>query len=135
MCRMDKYGFPATSAKEHRVVYGFQTGDIVKAIVPSGKKSGCYVGRVAIRGSGSFNIQVNNQLVQGIGYRYCVPLHRSDGYSYQKGEAVFPPRGSIRGLQDRSFDERCPKSTFLEGEKKDEQQSEATTPTDRSYLW
>jgi len=93
MCRMDKYGFPRTGAKEHRVVYGFQTGDIVKAIVPSGKKAGCYVGRVAIRASGSFNIQVNNQLVQGIGYRCCVPLQSSDGYSYQKGGAVTPPRG------------------------------------------
>jgi hypothetical protein len=97
MCRMDTYGFPRTSAKGHRVVYGFQTGDMVRALVPSGKKAGCYVGRVAVRASGSFNMQVNNHLVQGIGYRYCVPLQRSDGYSYQKGEAVTPPHGSIQG--------------------------------------
>jgi 5-methylcytosine-specific restriction endonuclease McrA len=38
MCRMDKYGFPRTSAKQLKRVKGFQTGDMVKAIVSSGKK-------------------------------------------------------------------------------------------------
>ena len=94
---MDKYGFPRTSAKEQRVVYGFQTGDIIRAIVPSGKKTGIYTGRVAVRTSGSFNIQTKHKLVQGIGYRYCIILHKSDGYSYQKGEAVpLPTAESLR---------------------------------------
>jgi hypothetical protein len=44
MCRMDKYGFPRTSAKGLRTVKGFRTGDIIKAIVRSGKKIGCYEG-------------------------------------------------------------------------------------------
>jgi hypothetical protein len=39
MQRADKYGFPRTSAKASRMVSGFQTGDIVKAIVTKGKKS------------------------------------------------------------------------------------------------
>ncbi|HEX4202957.1 MAG TPA: hypothetical protein VHZ51_01900, partial [Ktedonobacteraceae bacterium] len=54
-CLPDRYGFPRTSAKGARQVKGFQTGDIVKAIVPTGKKVGTYVGRVAVRSSGSFN--------------------------------------------------------------------------------
>ncbi len=37
MCAMDKYGFPRTRAKQAKRVQGFQTGDIVKAVVPSGK--------------------------------------------------------------------------------------------------
>jgi 5-methylcytosine-specific restriction endonuclease McrA len=78
MCRPNKYGFPRTGAKEVRVVKGFQTGDIVKAIVPGGKKQGTHVGRVAIRTSGSFNI--GN--VQGIGWQHCQVLHHADGYSY-----------------------------------------------------
>jgi len=29
--------------------------------------------------------------VQGISYKYCTPLHQSDGYSYTKGELALPP--------------------------------------------
>jgi 5-methylcytosine-specific restriction endonuclease McrA len=46
MCRVDKYGFPRTSAKGPRTVKGFRTGDLVRATVTSGKKIGCYEGRV-----------------------------------------------------------------------------------------
>jgi 5-methylcytosine-specific restriction endonuclease McrA len=88
MCRPDKYGFPRTTAKSGRVQYGFQTGDMVKAVVPKGKKAGIYVGRVAVRSSGSFNIATREGMVQGISYRCCTHLHKSDGYSYEKGEAA-----------------------------------------------
>ena len=56
MCLMDKRGFPRTKPKQTRSVKGYQTGDIVKAVVTHGKKVGTYVGRVAVRASGSFNI-------------------------------------------------------------------------------
>ena len=39
MCRMDSYGFPRTSAKSSKSVKGFQTGDIVKAVVPFGSQN------------------------------------------------------------------------------------------------
>jgi len=81
MCRMDKYGFPRTSAKASRTVKGFRTGDLVKAIVPKGKKQGVHVGKVAVRSTGRFNIVTAQETVQGIGYRYCRLLHRADGYS------------------------------------------------------
>ncbi|MBC8427372.1 MAG: hypothetical protein H8D97_00625, partial [Proteobacteria bacterium] len=38
--------------KKSKRVHGFQTGDIVKAIVTKGKHIGKYVGRVSIRSSG-----------------------------------------------------------------------------------
>src|SRR5919199_1445399 len=60
----------------------FQTGDIVKAVVTSGKKIGTYVGRVATRATGSFNISTKEGLVQGISHRYCIHIHKKDGYSY-----------------------------------------------------
>jgi 5-methylcytosine-specific restriction endonuclease McrA len=82
-CRMDKYGFVRTSAKESKFVKGFQTGDIVKAVVTSGKKVGTYTGRIAVRATGSFNITTAKGTVQGIGYKYCKAVHRMDGYSYQ----------------------------------------------------
>ena len=85
MCRMDKYGFVRTSPKESKFVKGFQTGDIVKAIVTSGKKVGTSIGRVAVRTTGSFNITTGQGTVQGISYKYCKAVHKMDGYSYQVG--------------------------------------------------
>lgn len=82
MCRVDKYGFPRTSAKASKSVKGFQTGDIVKAVVHTGSKQGEYLGRVAVRSRGYFNIETNKETIQGIGYRYCHLIQRGDGYSY-----------------------------------------------------
>ena len=82
MCRMDKFGFPRTRAKGARVVKGFKTGDIVKAMVTKGKKIGTYTGRVAVRTSGSFNITTAGGTAQGVHYRFCIRLHRADGYDY-----------------------------------------------------
>ena len=47
-----------------------------------GKKAGVHTGRVAIRKTGSFNIQTSAGVVQGIGYRHCRLLQRADGYGY-----------------------------------------------------
>ena len=82
MCRTDKFGFPSRYVPRFKFVQGFQTGDIVKAIVASGKKIGEYVGRVAVRSSGSFNISDQSGLVQGISHKCCKTVHRKDGYGY-----------------------------------------------------
>jgi 5-methylcytosine-specific restriction endonuclease McrA len=81
MCRADKFGFPSRYVPINKFVKGFQTGDIVKAVVTSGKKIGEYVGRVAVRTTGSFNISAS-ELVQGISYKYCKIVHHKDGYGY-----------------------------------------------------
>ena len=82
MCRMNRFGFPHTGPKRGRIVHGFRTGDMVRAVVRSGKYRGTYVGRVAVRARGSFNITTLIGTIQGISYRSCVLLHRSDGYTY-----------------------------------------------------
>lgn len=81
-CRTDKYGFPSRYVPQLKFVMGFQTGDMVKAIVTAGKKIGIYTGRVAVRSSGSFNISTAQGLVQGISHNYCSIIHRKDGYCY-----------------------------------------------------
>jgi hypothetical protein len=82
MCRMGRFGFPRTSAKTAREVKGFRTGDMVQSVVPSGKKAGTYIGKVAVRASGSFNVSTTVGVVQGISHKHCSVLHRADGYSY-----------------------------------------------------
>lgn len=81
-CRTDKFGFPIRHCSRNKLHFGFQTGDIVKAVVTSGKKIGSYVGRLATRSTGSFNISTTKGLVQGISHKYCTSIHKKDGYSY-----------------------------------------------------
>jgi hypothetical protein len=88
MCSMDKYGFPRTGPKGAKRVKGFQTGDMVRAVVPSGKKAGVHVGRLLVRASGSFDIRTKHSRITGIHARYCQAVHRCDGYSYTRGASV-----------------------------------------------
>ena len=80
----NRYGFPRLVRPQSKAVHGFQTGDLVQAVVPTGKKAGTYVGRVAVRSSGSFNISTPAGIVQGIGYRHCRLLQRSDGWGWSR---------------------------------------------------
>jgi 5-methylcytosine-specific restriction endonuclease McrA len=93
MCRTNASGFPDKAPKATSVVAGMRTGDLVRAVVPDASvKVGVYVGRLAVRASGSCNIKTSAGVVEGIHIRYCRPLHRGDGYAYQKGEAALPPQ-------------------------------------------
>ena len=100
-CLMDRYGFPRTCAKKQKSVYGFKTGDLVKAIVPKGVKKGTYFGRVAVRHSGNFCIDTPCGKIDGISYKHCQNRQRSDGYAYSfkhLKKAAIPPRPKGRGF-------------------------------------
>jgi 5-methylcytosine-specific restriction endonuclease McrA len=77
---VDAFGFPRGKPKAAKRVRGFQSGDMVRAIVPNGTKKGRYVGTVSVRTTGSFKI---NGRVDGIGWRHCRVVHRLDGYGYE----------------------------------------------------
>jgi len=80
--KLDRYGFPRLRLPRQKRFFGVQTGDMVEAIVPSGTKRGRYVGRVAVRASGSFNVTTAHGTVQGLHQRFCRLLQRADGYRY-----------------------------------------------------
>jgi hypothetical protein len=63
-------------------IHGFRTGDIVRAVVPSGKKRGTHTGRVAVRATGNFAVFTSNGRVDGISHRRCRVVQRADGYDY-----------------------------------------------------
>jgi hypothetical protein len=88
MCLMDKRSFPRTKERQRSRVRGFQTGDLVRAVVPTGIRVGTYVGRVAVRATGSFNVTVRTGTIQGISAKYCRTTHHQDSYSYTKGGAA-----------------------------------------------
>jgi len=85
-CRtnVDKCGFPKGYLTRQKYIFGFQTGDMVKAIIPKGKYKGIWFGEVACRKSGSFDIKNKDsqRIAQSVNYKNCFIIQRFDGYSY-----------------------------------------------------
>jgi 5-methylcytosine-specific restriction endonuclease McrA len=77
MAGLNKYGFPIRHRQRVKCYFGFQTGDIVRAIVVKGKYVGTYVGRVAVRSKPQFKLNGID-----VPAKTCTVLHRSDGYAY-----------------------------------------------------
>jgi 5-methylcytosine-specific restriction endonuclease McrA len=118
MCGTDERGFPIRHRQRQKLYFGFQTGDLVRAVVPKEVRAGTHLGRVVVRASGSFDIRTKVGRQAGINARYCRPIHRNDGYSYQKGdrmqhlsrppkppdkERLVPPRSQDTGLPQTVF--------------------------------
>jgi 5-methylcytosine-specific restriction endonuclease McrA len=76
-CKVNKFGFPIAHAPRLKKHLGFQTGDIVKAIIPSGKQKGTHIGRVVIRFRPWFHLNGFD-----LHPRYLHRLQRADGYEY-----------------------------------------------------
>jgi hypothetical protein len=99
---MDRFGFPRTGPKQARRVKGFQTGDMVRAVVTAGKYQGTHVGRVAVRSNGSFNLTTTRGTIPGIRHRFCTALQRCDGYEYShtRKERAFPNPPRMDGCKE-----------------------------------
>jgi hypothetical protein len=82
MAGLNKYGFPIRHRQRVKRHFGFQTGDIVRAVVTTGTKQGVYIGRVAVRASGAFNITTASAKIQGLNHRFFHAIQRADSYSY-----------------------------------------------------
>ena len=86
MCGV-KDGFPIRHRKRQKVHFGYQTGDLVRVVVPVGKKAGTHIGRVLARATGSFDVATNTGRIEGVNHRYCKPIQRNDGYNYARGDS------------------------------------------------
>lgn len=84
--RPDKHGFPRLRLPRTKRFFSLATGDLVRAVVPKGKKAGTHTGRVAVRATGNFNITTAHGTVQGINHRHVRLLQRADGYAYTTGK-------------------------------------------------
>ncbi|MCX5196995.1 RNA-guided endonuclease IscB [Streptomyces sp. NBC_00249] len=80
--RTDKYGFPRLRLPRQKTSFGYQTGDLARAVVPTGKKAGTHTGRIAVRATGRFNVKTAYGLIQGIGHKHFRLIQRADGYAY-----------------------------------------------------
>ena len=86
--RLNKYCFPRGYLTLKKQVHGFATGDMVKAVVPSGKKQGLYTCRGAVHANGYFNIQSKDGLVQGIRHQHCTLIERGCGYGFKQLDSI-----------------------------------------------
>jgi len=79
-CQTNKFGYPIKH-RPLRPIFGFCTGDIVRAVVPKGKYKGTFTARVCPMsdGRGEFIIDKKRRSIK---LDYCTPVHRKDGYSY-----------------------------------------------------
>jgi len=84
---VDDSGFPVGYMTRTKLVHGFQTGDLVRAVVTKGVHLGTWIGRVAVRASGRFNVRTAAGLRQGIGWKWCTAIQRGDGYGYSTTRA------------------------------------------------
>ena len=91
--RTDRHGFPRLRMPRHKQFFGFTTGDLVRAVVPTGKKQGTHTGRAAVRATGSFNITTAQGTVQGINRKHVRLLQRADGYAYTTRSEEPPAAG------------------------------------------
>ena len=86
MCKPDKFGFPRAKAKTVKRLHGFQTGDRVRLIQPSGKYQGVHEGTVSIRATGMFDIAIGKNKITAPYSRFAL-LSRFDGYTYTRKSA------------------------------------------------
>ncbi len=77
---------------------GFSTGDIVRAVVPKGKYTGVWTGRVLTRKSGYFDIKdlSGKRVVQGTSWKNLNRIQRNNGWLY--GRLPIPPTAKAVGF-------------------------------------
>jgi 5-methylcytosine-specific restriction endonuclease McrA len=87
---LDAHGFPRGHLPRTKRVFGFRTGDLVRAQVSRGKYAGKHTGAVLVRSTGWFDIKRSDgrRAAQGISWRHCRLVQRFDGYSYGREGAA-----------------------------------------------
>ena len=79
-------------------VHGFATGDMVKAVVPSGRRPE-FTKAAWPCAYGSFAIQKADGKVDGIHWRHCRLISHNDGYGYAwLRPALIPPSSEDEGF-------------------------------------
>jgi 5-methylcytosine-specific restriction endonuclease McrA len=87
MCGTNASGFPIRHRRRQKRWFGFRSGDLVRAVIPSGKYAGRHVGRIAVRSRPSFKLNGFD-----VHPKYLTLVQRADGYAYAtRKESASPP--------------------------------------------
>jgi len=88
ICQPNKYGFPIRHKTRCKEFFGFKTGDMVQATLPTGKFAGTHRGRLIVRASGVFEMISPTGKVSPVRHKYCRAIHHNDGYTYTLSTCV-----------------------------------------------
>jgi len=77
----DRFGFPRLRRARTKQHFGYVTGDLVRATVPSGKWAGTWTGRISVRARGQHSLTTPRGRVN-VSHRNLRLLQRGDGYGY-----------------------------------------------------
>ncbi len=80
LCHTDKRGFPLAHRSRTRQHFGFQTGDLVRAVIPRGKYCGTWTGRATVKASGQILVTTDQGIHPTTSYRHCRILQRGSGW-------------------------------------------------------
>ena len=97
--RVNRSGFPVGCLMAEKCVRGFRTGDIARGTVPSGKRRGVHVGRVAVRRTGAFNVRT----AKGTPHRHCRVVKCADGCGYVLETSRTEETATMHGTRKPAF--------------------------------
>jgi hypothetical protein len=79
----DRHGFPRLLRPRTKQHFGYITGDLVRAVMPTGKWTGTWTGRVSVRARGQHSLATPAGRIN-VSYRNLRLLQRGDGYAYSR---------------------------------------------------
>ncbi|WP_200307199.1 RNA-guided endonuclease IscB [Streptomyces adelaidensis] len=77
----DRFGFPRLRRARAKQHFGYVTGDLVRATMPSGKWAGTWTGRISVRARGQHSLATPHGRIN-VSHWNLRLLQRGDGYSY-----------------------------------------------------
>ncbi|MEU4984747.1 RNA-guided endonuclease IscB [Streptomyces sp. NPDC021969] len=93
----DRYGFPRLRRSRTKQHFGFGTGDLVLATLPTGKWAGAWTGHVSVRARGQHSITTPAGRIN-VFHKHLRLLQRGDGYQYRTRAEPVGPGLSKKGL-------------------------------------
>lgn len=94
----DRHGFPRLPRARAKRHFGYATGDLVRAVIPSGKWAGTWTGHVSVRARGQHSLTTPEGRIN-VSHRNLQLRQRGDGYDYTTRPEPLPSNCSEKPLE------------------------------------
>ena len=105
----DKHGFARAYMTRKKILFGFRTGDIVRARTTRARNPGSHFGRIAVRADGKFRLESAGCAPRIVIHKNCVLAQHADGYRYQIGSIYdAAPAKAARSVRQQPTSDDAP---------------------------